>query len=206
MHLINQEGTYLKIPYFSSEMCVSSGDMSGCTNDFNLSLVKQILDVWSMSQLKQEDLVLDSLGYKVRLITYDEYIEKCKDVEYITPSSSYIKTVPLYEWMFNRNHTYWTMTLTEDSSSGLYSISENGSLFPNFVGEKGSVRPVITLKKSNYNNHSESLFDKNDNQIVKVPDTLLQQPIIFVVLGVILIAIGTTLFILFKNKRFTKNK
>ena len=204
VNLVQQHRKYLSVPYFSGETCVTNGDISGCTNDFSLSLAKQILDVWSSSRLKQEDLASDSLGYKVRLITYDEYIENCEIEEHTTVSSVEKKIIPLYEWMVNSNYRYWTMTPSMDDYDDLYLVTSDGNIASNSVATYHMIRPVITLKKANYN--EDVKVDKN-NQIVSVPDTFLEKSVIVVIIGLLLTIFGTIIgYTVIKKKKFTKNK
>ena len=204
LNLIGKEGAYLSIPYFFGQRCVTGGDITGCTNDFSLSLAKQILDVWSSSRLKQEDLASDSLGYKVRLITYDEYIENCEIEEHTTVSSVEKKIIPLYEWMVNSNYRYWTMTPSMDDYDDLYLVTSDGNIASNSVATYHMIRPVITLKKANYN--EDVKVDKN-NQIVSVPDTFLEKSVIVVIIGLLLTIFGTIIgYTVIKKKKFTKNK
>lgn len=56
-------------------------------------------------------LATDSLGYKIRLITYDELpIEK----NVICTASCSENNIITEKWLYNSNYLYWTMSEDED--------------------------------------------------------------------------------------------
>ena len=51
--------------YYSRDTCVSAGDVSGCSNDYAVSDIKQVVDIWASNYTKLDDLE------EVRLINED---------------------------------------------------------------------------------------------------------------------------------------
>ena len=138
---------YLKMAYYSKDTCVTVGD-AGCTTDYNSSNIKQVVDVWSNSKLKSSDLKEDKTGYSARLITYNELID---NLGYGDNGQGTIKMSQNGEtpsWIYNSNYWYWTMSKYEDSTSDVWFVINGGSVYSTSVGDNGSVRPVITIKKS----------------------------------------------------------
>ena len=73
--IVDLSSTYVKIPYYYRDNCNSLSDYSGCTTDYTMSDVKQLVDVWASKYLDSNDLVKDKNGYTTRLITYDEMFD-----------------------------------------------------------------------------------------------------------------------------------
>lgn len=67
--------------YYSSATCgyvngsyITDGCASENATSYDSSDVKYVVDNWAKGNLKEEDLVEDSLGYKTRLLTLDELL------------------------------------------------------------------------------------------------------------------------------------
>ena len=154
---------YGSIAYYSSATCGydenSNHSLAGCTNAYDASEVKYVVDNWSTEKLRSSDLTEDRLGYKVRLITKDEYAQNCEITQVETPSSTYDKYIPQYDWMYNNNYFYWTMSGYEDYVTNVWQVNTSGEVSTGYinaaVGGGGmthaTVRPVITLSKSAIN-------------------------------------------------------
>ena len=132
-------------------------DFSGCTNDYLESDVKYVVDAWASDKLKTNDLVVDSTGYSVRLIRYDEYVDLCDTETVVEGTGSYIKYNPQYDWLSNSNYFYWTMSPVDDSYDKIFTVNPNGNLYRHKVYFRSDcdgdslgavVRPVITISKS----------------------------------------------------------
>ena len=140
---------YLTMAYYARDNCVSAGDISGCTTDYKLSDVKQVVDVWSNSKLKSSYLKEDKTGYSARLITVDELTD---NLGYGDNGQGTIKMSQNGEtpsWVYNSNYLYWTMSQYEDSTSYVWRVDGDGDVYYNDVYSNiGFVRPVITLLKS----------------------------------------------------------
>ena len=144
---------YIYSAYLYSDTCTSmavvDGTATGCTTDYKLSSIKQVVDAWSKDKIKSNDSKADATGYSARLITYDEYINLCELVEHQTPTAPYTSLDPTFDWMYKDNYWYWTMSLYEDSTSSVWYVSNSGSLYDNNVtADRYVVRPVVTLLKS----------------------------------------------------------
>ena len=137
---VNTTGTYMQMPYYSRDNCVSAGDISGCTTDYDVSDVKQVVDGWKIKDAREAS--------EARLITYDEYTD-LSEVQQVCTGICYEAIVPQYDWMYNSNYWYWTMSPYNDSASHVWNVNNDGTLRSNDVGyDNGVVRPVIVLSKS----------------------------------------------------------
>ena len=141
---VNTSGTYATMAYYSSDNCVSAGDVSGCSTNYAVSDIKQLVDVWKTNYA--------SGATEARLIQYDEF-ENLGYVEgNITPSDiGWVKTENTPSWVYINNYWYWTMSQYNDSPYSVWYVSNDGSLTTGGVGDIGLevVRPVITISKSN---------------------------------------------------------
>ncbi len=135
------------VPYYSRDNCVSAGDKSGCTIDYSLSDVKQIVDMWSNKYLKESDLKKDLTGYSVRLLTYDELTDELGQyTEIATPSGTTVAIRLNYEWLKSENGSYWTMANYNEYDYYVYSVHNDAGVTE--INNKALVRPVVTIKKS----------------------------------------------------------
>ena len=147
---------YIHSDYLYSDTCtsvsVSDGIATGCTTDYKLSSIKQVVDAWVADKFQASDLKEDETGYSTRLITYDEYVNLCEIEEHQTISGDTYKILnPIFDWMYNANYYYWTMSQYGDSSLDLWNVYSDGNLYhgsyvSSYTG--GVVRPVVTLLKS----------------------------------------------------------
>ena len=143
----NQNG-YGAMAYYTSETCGYDVGNTGCTNSYNASDIKYVVDELS------EDKVPTGLS-EARLITKEEY-DAITNVETIpTPTAPNITYTPIYDWQYNNNYWYWTMSSYNDSirnwvvnqSGGL----GNGDVYYNYGAVDsnfGVVRPVVELYKN----------------------------------------------------------
>ena len=154
---VNTSDKYASIYYYYASECATSGHLSGCTTDYGVSSIKQVVDVWVNNYTNLNDIVEDSMGYKSRLITKDEIMSMCELDEYqATPSNTDIRCIPQYEWIFIPETWYWTMTPYQDSTESVWTIwnydiasmynsySNTGTIY----SSSGGIRPVITVNKS----------------------------------------------------------
>ena len=192
--IVSVSGEYLYIPFLVNDTCASAGvgDISGCTTNYSLSIIKQIVDIWSKAKLTDSDLIEDEYGNKARLLSYEDLINNLGCIR--QDGADYMYDSPVTpDWIHIENN-YFTMSQYDDSNINVWKVSFNevvqGSVF-----NGGAIRPVITLKKQNYNS--------KNNQIVSVPDTFLNKPIIWIIVGVILIIIGGILgYLIIKTKKY----
>ena len=141
---VDTSKTYVKIAYYSRDNCVSSGDQSGCSINYSLSDVKQVVDVWETNYA--------SGATEARLVTVDEistlgyvYIENDTGIRYETTENT-------PGWVYN-NYWYWTMSQYNDSVSDVWNVSPDGSLYPRSVSRNDYdvIRPVIVINKTALN-------------------------------------------------------
>ena len=138
---------YGGMAYYSSSTCENNG-FAGCTTDYAKSEVKYVVDAWALDKLKANDLKEDKTGYSARLITYDELTSNLgyeKNAASVPPSSN--GETP--SWVYNSKYFYWTMIQDGDSTYYVWHVFSIGSVGGGLVYRSdGTVRPVITIKKS----------------------------------------------------------
>ena len=140
---------YGGMAYYSSATCNGSEDSSGCTTDYAQSEIKYVVDAWKVAQA--------SGASEARLITDDEYFSNCIEEEYqSSPSGTSKRIVQQYDWLYNNDYQYWTMSQYNDSLRDVWYVNFDGNLA---ICESEScdagvnnyqqvVRPVIVLPKS----------------------------------------------------------
>ncbi len=141
---------YGGMTYYSSDTC-KSGTETGCTSDYDDSDIKYAVDAWANDKLTDTDLKADKLGYKARLLTYEEltttlgYTPAAKDVTGMNLNS---ESTP--SWVYNSNYFYWTMSPYQDEALRVWRISSYGDVNPGGVWDclRNVVRPVVTFSKS----------------------------------------------------------
>ena len=140
---VDTSGIYAKMAYYSAEDCVSAGDVSGCSTDYAVSDIKQVVDIWKTNyangateaRLIKFDELIDNLGFEL-----NEVQTGYKASATNTPS-----------WAYNNNYVYWTMTQKDDASK-VWFVYGSGDLGCDYVNYSYStVRPVIVLNKSALN-------------------------------------------------------
>ena len=164
------------MPYYSSDSCGEingSWNYSNCLSGYATSNVKQVVDNWGEDKFDSNDLVIDSTGYSLRLLTIDEIRN---NLGYGESNSIGIDTPT---WLYiNRDYIgYYQWTMSEGpmgSETGIWGISVatgDLSLLPIYSYNFGSmryyqviVRPVVTLKKDSLNkfvNNNKLSIDDN---------------------------------------------
>ena len=138
---VDTTGTYATMAYYSRDNCVSAGDQTGCSTDYSLSDIKQVVDVWKANYA--------SGANSARLLTYEEASEYA-EAKQICTGSCYEEFSLKYDWMYNNNYWYCLGTPYTDSSSSVWSVNDRGALGSGGVSNHGGgvVRPVIVLSKS----------------------------------------------------------
>ena len=189
--MAHSDNGYGAIAYYSSESCkiTHSNEFisSGCTVEYDKSDVKYVLDNWAKDFLNENDLAKDGLGYKYRLITLDELIN---DFGYRADDEgkySYNDNIP--HWIYG-NYKYFTMTPADDGNKSMIVVDRDGKISASTYNGVttmaqeyfGTIRPVITLKKSTGN--------EVQKEVVSVPDTLLSMPILGIIVGLLILAIA----------------
>ena len=133
---------YGGMAYYSSSTC-GNGTYTGCTTDYAQSDIKYVVDAWKADKAPS--------AIEARLITIDELMENAEKKQICT-GGCYEAIVPQYDWLYNSNYWYWTMSQYEDSASSVWHVSSGGGLdYGSVHSDNGAVRPVITLLKSELN-------------------------------------------------------
>ena len=146
---------YGGIAYYTSETCGYQNGLTvytGCTTDYNQSDIKYVVDAWTDDKINVSDLTEDSIGYKTRLLTFEDLTNNLG----YTREDGAIHMEPNTEntpsWVYG-NYGYWTMSVYDSSDSCVWKVGYGGDVYYSDVDDdrnnSGNVlRPVITLLKS----------------------------------------------------------
>ena len=139
----NNINGYGGMAYYSSETC-NRGTMGGCKNNYEYSEIKYVIDSWVNAKFNNGSIK------NARLITINDYKLLCVEVSYLDNSGDeQIKLEPQYDWLYNNNYEYWTMTEKGDSMGYVLSVRNDGSIFDgSTISSDVVVRPVVELYKS----------------------------------------------------------
>lgn len=120
-----------QVPYYVSDTC-NKNDKTGCTTDFDKSLVKKIMDNWAEGVF--EDGAVEVNGHKTRLLTIEELVDRFAYEPYLSSSITYRATADtnlhIYDFVRDYNTSFrrtWTMSPYEDSNYIVLSIGQNQS-------------------------------------------------------------------------------
>lgn len=151
---------YGRIVYYSSATCGTldgTYDTSGCASEsatsYDTSDIKYVVDNWTNDKIKSTDLKEDSLGYKSRLISYEDLTNNLGYVRTSNYEATYLYSSNPFSWM--HAYSYWTMSQMDDYDMIVWSV---GSSYVNgkasvppyssgYITQFASVRPVINIKK-----------------------------------------------------------
>lgn len=144
---------YGGLAFYQNENCkVYDGNYDeGCRNSYSDSEIKYVVDSWAADNVDSEDLMTDSTGYSVRLLTVDDLMNHFGfQYRKQTESSStlnYIKTEDTPSWVYKFDYC-WLMT-AEDDSKKAFRMHIDGILYSQTTNALGVIRPVITISKTN---------------------------------------------------------
>ena len=143
---------YGGMAYYSSSTCRYNSSKiikDGCMTDYAKSEVKYVVDAWALDKLKANDLKEDKTGYSARLITFDDLVD---NLGYEKKNSGTLNASSNGEtpsWVYNSKYWYYTMSQYGDYTDLVWNVGYDGSVYNSSVDNLGgSVRPVITIKKS----------------------------------------------------------
>ena len=149
---VNNYNGYGRMAYYSSPTCGyatpgGSYSSSGCTTNYDSSDIKHVVDDWATTKFSNNELK-EVDGYKARLATKEELQPigwpSCSSTA--TPCSPE-STTP--SWIYNSNYWYWTMSQWNNSSSSVWDVYNDGTLYSYSVNSySDAVRPVIHIYKS----------------------------------------------------------
>lgn len=133
------------IQFYSSDECNMADDITnGCTNNYNDSFIKSIIDNWSNENTKSSDLV-EIDGYKSRILTKDELMDNLGYAPtYISTDEYIMRTENTPEFVYDSSSPYWIISGNEDKtlSEKVTEYYEN-----TYVNDRLKIRPVINLSK-----------------------------------------------------------
>ena len=130
--------------FYTSETCIP-GPQIGCNNDYEFSDVKYIIDKWVLSKSNMNDLKI------ARLISKEEYLYYCNEQISMdnTSGNVNVEILPKYDWLYNSNYIYWTISKQDDSEIGITYINNDGKVLTGSIyWENVTVRPVVELYKN----------------------------------------------------------
>ena len=131
---------YGGMAYFSSATCGDAKNTyTGCINDYAQSEVKYVVDGWKNAKAPA--------ATEARLITKEELESEIREYDPCggcgaVETGEFVK----YDWLYNSNYWYWTMSQNETLPSDVWHVYENGRFGGNGIfGIYGMVRPVIVI-------------------------------------------------------------
>lgn len=170
MHNYMENDSYYRVPnnvngygymaYYTSEACGydANGNRTsdGCTTNYDESEAKYVVDSWVNNNINFENLKEDDLGYKARLITYDDLTDYL-GYNHVNSSTIYPSTngdTPSF--VYDSKYGYWTMSPSSDNNEYVWIVMSNGGLykhhsvtrteFDSYV-DSYAIRPIINLNK-----------------------------------------------------------
>lgn len=198
--------------YYSSSTCGwinGQNILSGCTNDYETSDAKYLIDSWALAKFKLEDLTRDSTGYSARLITEEDLL----NVGYYYSDNGELRWENAPAWV----HDQFYVTMIPGYDKGyIKHVDTIGFLNSGNVYSIVYYRPVVTLKKRaienvddnqdneiiDDNNKEQSVIDNTveSKQSVNVTNTLKSVSWLIILVGLVLVCAGLNIFIIIKNK------
>ena len=160
---------------YSDNRCPRNDVDTGCTDDYNLSNVKKVVDLWTEEYFNSDDIIPFADGYRSRLLKANELVNFDSRNDG-SSSLYYISTGP--NWLIKPNYYSWVI---DDKSSGKErgSVISDSSQYLNSIKtfENGAVRPTIKLKKGsiskvNFNEyHNNAIREYKIGDIINYNDT-----------------------------------
>jgi len=113
----------------------------GSSTDYSTSTVKQVVDAWENTAVKSGDTS------SARLITYDETLPVEKEYDPCNNCGAIATGIFVnYDWMYNNNCYYWTMT-PERNTEQMRDVDSNGFIGAKPISVPSGIRPVLELNK-----------------------------------------------------------
>ncbi len=200
-----------QMAYYSSETCGYVDGVvytSGCTNSYEDSDVKKVLDKW-VEQYNDSVLELDD-NVKVKLLELDTLPNIDENTEeYNSIISQIISGMTTDDYILtaipHSQARYLVMALST-SNQPTHNVNVN-------IYDPGFVNPVINIKKSALNPENISTNDNDEAKVgnnnnnssgdntVNVANTLLKQSILTLIIGGLIIVIGVIIYIVNKKRK-----
>lgn len=188
----------------------------GDTATFDGSNAQSAISIWIQTNFGEEDLIEDG-GSKFRLLNGED-LEKLK-FEYKLIDSEYVysKTEETPDWVMAGDADYWTMITLENSTDMVFAIGPDSGYSTSTDNLNIYIRPVINASKSivtKINSVEEELDsdvtsdieDDTTKESVKVEDTLLQKSLVGTIIGLILIGLGITGYLIGLKLSYKKSR
>ncbi len=186
------------LAYYSSDNCKES-DNSGCTNKYEDSDIKHIVDAWALDKLSINGINISSLNARIiSKLDLENYLKYTKSVKQNPGGTSGYFTYfypPDYADL-DLSYCWTSFTINDDKDTMFVGDDENGFMFRKIYDDLGAICPIITIKKQNVS---------DNNVIVSVPDTKLYKGIMIVLSGFIIILLSVALISIRKG-RYEKNE
>ena len=131
---------------------VNYSDATSCDTrgTYDDSKIKPIVDAWASDVIGNENLGVDSFGYKTRLLTMDDLFTRLgyENSFFCSGGCSYRGTkdfVPT--WVYSNDYEYWVIS---NPKYVWEKITTSGNLYGKYCSSSltSTIKPVITLKKS----------------------------------------------------------
>ena len=142
--------------------CLEKRNFSGCTNSYEISDVKKVIDNWK--EEFDDDLVLVD-GYKARLLFSDELVSNFGFQ--VSGEDKYsIVSKQKFRWLYDVEAPFWIMNTIASNYAFRLSGTKlrSGEFSLAYVcSSTASVRPVINVKKSSINLNTKQYKYKSYN-------------------------------------------
>ena len=191
---------YGGVAYYSSEEC-NENNKTNCTNEYDKSDIKYIVDAWSNSIFLSSKALLGNIFLDYTILSNDDLLNKLYYSEKTIPSATgYIKILsPMNDYDNILVSKCWSSYYFTDDSFFVISGSDNNDFRSSFVYLTDNVVcPVITLK-TNIEMPEEN---KTVNETVEVPNTASVKNIVIIILGIIFVSL--VIIIVLKTKKVDK--
>jgi len=136
------------VPFYVSDTCYSSNNITGCNNNYDTSYVKLIIDNWKNDNF-EKGVLLKINGYDARPLNINDLIDnlgfKYKDGSTYTRIDDEYN----YDWIFGNEENYWLMNYTLDDKNYVISIVRKDlhDVYTDNIYSLNGVRPVINIDK-----------------------------------------------------------
>lgn len=177
---------YGSVTYYSSLNCNES-DKSMCTNNYDDSNVKHIIDNWVKNNMSKG-------VHSSRIINKNEIEDELKYIKY-TKFIDGTRMVFLYYPYRNKTfgQTGWTEYSYVDTNYCSMASDKEGVVSLANVYDYNVIKPVIILEKTTY---------ADGNTVVEVPDTKMYKGIMIIISGFVIA--GLSIMFVVINKKYKK--
>ena len=154
---------------YSDSRCPRNNEYTGCNNDYDISNVKKVVDLWTKENFNSEDIVPFEDGYSSRLLKASELVNFDSRNDG-SSSLYYISNGP--NWLIKPNYYSWVIRDDSLSERTVYVISSYQYLNSIATFENGAVRPTIRLNKNSISKVSFNEYHNNAVREYKIGDII----------------------------------